>query len=180
MTAEERRESVIRAAMIEFAERGFHGTSTQSIADRVGVSQPYLFRIFPDKRAIFAAAARRCMEDVRDTFVNASEGLQGEAAADAMGLAYKDLITDRSRLMMQMQMYVSTTAAEAAGDTEVGETVRAMWTELWDTVAERAQMTEEQTGAFFAHGMLINALVAMGFPPEHRLWASLGFENDCH
>jgi AcrR family transcriptional regulator len=180
MTAEERRESVTRAAMVEFAERGFHGTSTQSIADRVGVSQPYLFRIFPGKRAIFEAAARRCMDEVRDAFVQASEGLRGREAREAMGLAYADLITDRSLLMMQMQMYVSTAAAEASGDAEVGESVRTMWTELWDTVAERAQMTPEEAGEFFAQGMLINALVAMGFPPEHRLWQSLAFNDDCH
>ncbi|QMU74267.1 TetR/AcrR family transcriptional regulator [Streptacidiphilus sp. P02-A3a] len=177
MTAEERRESVIRASMIEFAERGYRGTTTTAIAQRVGVSQPYLFRLFPSKRALFEAAARRCMSDVKDAFMAASEGMAGEEAEDAMGKAYLDLITDRSRLMMQMQMYVSSAAAEAAGDTEVGESVRAMWTELWDAVAERASMTPEQATNFFAHGMLINALVAMGFPRDHRLWQGCNFES---
>ena len=179
MTAEERRESVIRASMIEFAERGYNGTTTASIAQRVGVSQPYLFRLFPSKRALFEAAARRCMADVRDAFLDASEGLTGEEAREAMGKAYMDLIADRSRLMMQMQMYVSTAAAEAVGDAEVGETVRGMWTDLWDVVAARASMTPEQATGFFAQGMLINALVAMGFPPEHRLWQGFDFEGGC-
>ncbi|MEZ0092044.1 TetR/AcrR family transcriptional regulator [Streptacidiphilus sp. EB129] len=173
MSAEERRESVIRASMIEFAERGYNGTSTQAIATRVGVSQPYLFRLFPNKRALFEAAVRRCMEDVMEAFLTAADGLEGEAARDAMGMAYFDLIADRSRLLMQMQMYVSTAAAEAAGDSEVGEAVRELWTELWDTVAAAAGMTEQEALDFFARGMLINALVAMGFPPEHRLWRGL-------
>ncbi|MBC3843823.1 TetR/AcrR family transcriptional regulator [Streptacidiphilus sp. 4-A2] len=177
MTAEERRESVIRASMIEFAERGYNGTTTQSIADRVGVSQPYLFRLFPSKRALFEAAARRCMDDVREAFLSASEGLAGEEAREAMGIAYMDLINDRSRLMMQMQMYVSTAAAEAAGDSEVGRAVRAMWEELWDAVTERASMTPEQAKDFFSQGMLINALVAMGFPMESHLWQGFGFEG---
>ncbi|QMU80650.1 TetR/AcrR family transcriptional regulator [Streptacidiphilus sp. PB12-B1b] len=180
MTAEERRESVIRAAMVEFAERGYNGTSTQLIADRVGVSQPYLFRIFPSKRAIFEAAARRCMDDIREAFVAASEGLSGEDAREAMSLAYIDLIADRSRLMMQMQMYVSTAAAEAAGDADVGEIVRGMWTDLWDTVTDAAAMTQEETREFFSQGMLINAMVAMGFPPEHRLWQGFNFEDKGH
>ena len=179
MTAEERRESVIRASMIEFAERGYHGTTTASIAHRVGVSQPYLFRLFPSKRALFEAAARRCMDDVQEAFMSAAEGLSGEAARQAMGEAYLGLIADRSRLMMQLQLYVSTAAAEAAGDTEVGESVREMWTRLWDAVAERASMTPEQAKDFFAQGMLINVLVAMGFPPEHRLWQGFDFEGDC-
>jgi len=55
MSAEERRESVVRAAMSEFAHGGYHGTSTEAIARRVGVSQPYLFRLFPNKQAIFLA-----------------------------------------------------------------------------------------------------------------------------
>ena len=45
-TAEERREEIIEAAFAEFAEHGLHGTSTDAIARRVGVSQPYLFRLF--------------------------------------------------------------------------------------------------------------------------------------
>lgn len=180
MSAEERRESVIRASMIEFAERGYNGTSTQAIADRVGVSQPYLFRLFPNKRALFEAAVRRCMDDCRGAFLKAAEGLTGEAAREAMGLAYVELITDRSRLMMQLQMYVSTAAAESLGEAEVGEAVRELWVELWDSCAEAAGMTPEETATFFAQGMLINALVAMGFPPEHRLWEGLGFQGKCH
>jgi AcrR family transcriptional regulator len=170
MSAEERRESVIRAAVIEFAERGYNGTSTQAIANRVGVSQPYLFRLFPNKRALFEAAVRRCMDELRTAFLEAADGLEPEQACDAMGLAYFDLIADRSRLLMQLQMYVSVVAAESNGDTEVGEAVREMWTDLWDTVAEAAGMSQERVTEFFAQGMLINVLVAMGFPPEHRLW----------
>ena len=179
MSAEERRESVIRASMIEFAERGYNGATTASIAHRVGVSQPYLFRLFPSKRALFEAAARRCMADIMAAFMAASDGLTGQEAREAMGGAYLELITDRSRLLMQLQMYVSTAAAEAIGDTEVGEAVRALWTELWDAVAERASMTPEQATDFFAQGVLINAMIAMGFPPEHRLWQGFKFEDGC-
>ncbi|WP_232248475.1 TetR/AcrR family transcriptional regulator [Streptacidiphilus rugosus] len=179
MSAEERRESVIRAAMIEFAETGYNGTSTQAIARRVGVSQPYLFRLFENKRALFEAAVRRCTAEIKGAFLAAAEGRHGKDALDAMGVAYFELIEDRSRLLMQMQMYVSTAAAEAAGDHEVGEAVREMWTDLWDSVAAASGASPEEVGQFFAHGMLINALVAMGFPQEHRLWQGFGPEPLC-
>jgi hypothetical protein len=116
------------------------------------------------------------MEELRTAFLAAADGLEPEAACDAMGLAYFDLIADRSRLLMQLQMYVSVSAAESDGDSEVGEAVRAMWTELWDTVAEAAGMDQQQVTEFFAQGMLINVLVAMGFPPEHRLWQGFGLK----
>ncbi|GHE44742.1 hypothetical protein GCM10018785_13030 [Streptomyces longispororuber] len=171
MSAEERRESVIRAAMSEFARGGYHGTSTEAIAKRVGVSQPYLFRLFPGKKAIFLAAATRCVEDTRKVFEAASEGLRGEEALHAMAQAYQDLITkDPDKLRMQLQMYVAVAAAEAAGDHEFGEMVRAGWMGLWDAVHQPLGADVNETTTFLAYGMLVNVLMAMGFPPEHRVW----------
>ncbi|WP_307676690.1 TetR/AcrR family transcriptional regulator [Streptomyces sp. V4I2] len=174
MSAEERRESVIRAATAEFARGGYHGTSTEAIAKRVGVSQPYLFRLFPGKKAIFLAAAERCVEDTIRTFKEAAEGLEGEEALHAMGNAYTKVIAEQpEQLMMQMQMYVAVAAAEEAGEHEFGEAVRAGWMRLWDTVHLPLGADVNETTAFLAYGMLINCLVAMGFPPEHRVWEGL-------
>ncbi|MFF9330071.1 TetR/AcrR family transcriptional regulator [Streptomyces sp. NPDC014776] len=174
MSAEERRESVIRAATAEFARGGYHGTSTEAIAKRVGVSQPYLFRLFPGKRAIFIAVVERCIEDTIRTFEEASDGLHGEEALSAMAQAYRRVIAEEpERLMMQMQMYLAVTAAEADGDHEFGEAVRRGWTRLWDTVHLPLGADAGETTSFMAYGMLINCLVAMGFPPDHRVWAGL-------
>jgi AcrR family transcriptional regulator len=174
MSAEERRESVIRAAMSEFARGGYHGTSTEAIARRVGVSQPYLFRLFPGKKAIFLAATERCVEDTIRTFSEASEGLEGEEALEAMGDAYRKVVSEQpERLMMQLQMYLAVAAAEEEGDHEFGEAVRAGWMRLWDTVHLPLGADARETTTFMAYGMLINCLVAMGFPPEHRVWAGM-------
>ncbi|MCX5195037.1 TetR/AcrR family transcriptional regulator [Streptomyces sp. NBC_00249] len=174
MSAEERRESVIRAAVREFARGGYYGTSTEVIAKRVGVSQPYLFRLFPNKQAIFLAAAARCMETTRRVFAEAGEGLGGEEALTAMADAYTRLIAeDPHVLQMQLQMYVTVAAAEAAGDHELGELVRAGWLELWDTVSVPLGGDVEETTTFMAYGMLINTLSAMGFPSGHRIWEGL-------
>ncbi|MFD9481200.1 MULTISPECIES: TetR/AcrR family transcriptional regulator [Streptomyces] len=174
MSADERRESVIRAAVHEFARGGYYGTSTEAIAKRVGVSQPYLFRLFPGKQAIFLAAAERCLRETRDLFAAAAEGLQGEEATQAMANAYTRLIAeDPDKLQMQLQMYVTVAAAEAAGDHELGELVRKGWLELWDTVHVPFGGDVGETTTFMAYGMLINTLAAMGFPPEHRVWEAL-------
>ncbi|MEU7697258.1 MULTISPECIES: TetR/AcrR family transcriptional regulator [unclassified Streptomyces] len=179
MSAEERRESVIRAAMSEFSRGGYHGTSTEAIAQRVGVSQPYLFRLFPGKKAIFLAASERCISDTVRVFEEASEGLTGEEALHAMATAYTRIIAeDPDRLLMQMQVYVTVAAAEAAGDHEFGEAVRAGWTSLWETVHLALGADVEETTTFLAYGMLINTLVAMGFPSEHRVWE--GFYPSIH
>lgn len=172
MSADERRESVVRAAITEFARGGYHGTSTEVIARRVGVSQPYLFRLFPNKQAIFIAAAERCLEDTRRVFATASEGLEGEEALHAMATAYQRLIVDDvEKLMMQMQMYAAVAAAEATGDHVFGASLRAAWELMWDEIHIVLGADENETTAFLAYGMLINTLASLGFPADHRTWS---------
>ncbi|MEU7402142.1 MULTISPECIES: TetR/AcrR family transcriptional regulator [unclassified Streptomyces] len=181
MSAEERRESVVRAATSEFARGGFYGTSTEAIAKRVGVSQPYLFRLFPGKKAIFLAVAERCLQDTRRVLEEASEGLHGEEALHAMAVAYGRLIAEQpEKLQMQLQVYVAVAAAEAAGDHEFGEMVRKGWLELWDAVRVPLGGDIDETTSFMAYGMLINTLAGMGFPPEHRIWEGLSVTTRFH
>lgn len=171
MSADERRESVIRAAVTEFARGGYHGTSTEAIAKRVGVSQPYLFRLFPNKQAIFLAASVRCCQEIAELFSKAAEGVEVEDARHVMGEAYETLIAkDPDKLLMQMQMYVAVASAEVAGDHEFGESIRAAWSELYDTVHLALGADPAETTQFFGGGMLINTLVSLGFGPGHRTW----------
>ena len=65
MPAAERRELVLDAAVAEFAVHGLAGTSTEDVARRAGISQPYLFRLFPTKKALFLALVDRCFRRVR-------------------------------------------------------------------------------------------------------------------
>ncbi|MFF1839654.1 TetR/AcrR family transcriptional regulator [Streptomyces sp. NPDC058231] len=172
MSAEERRESVIVAAITEFARGGYNATSTEAIAKRVGVSQPYLFRLFPNKEAMFLAASDRCLADTRKVFAQAGDGLQGEEALHAMAAAYQRLIVeDPDKLLMQMQMYAAVAAAEAAGDHEFGAAARAGWLQMWDEVHLALGADPGETTQFLAYGMLINTLTSLGFPAGHRIWS---------
>src|SRR6185312_6289803 len=91
-TADERREDVLAAAVVEFAAGGLDGTSTDAIARRAGISQPYLFRLFPTKKALFVAAVERTFARVAQTFREAAEGRYGLEAKEAMGDAYLELL----------------------------------------------------------------------------------------
>ena len=79
-TAEERREEILEAALTEFADHGYEGASTDVIARAVGISQPYLFRLFGTKKGLYLASAERCLADTYETFRAASDGLTGEEA----------------------------------------------------------------------------------------------------
>lgn len=173
MSAEERRESVIRAAITEFARGGYNGTSTEAIAKRVGVSQPYLFRLFKNKRELFLAAAMRCLEETPKAFADALEVRPDSSPLEAMAAAYMRLIDDRDKLLMQMQTYVAVASAEAAGDHEFGERIRAGWAEVWDQANVAFAGDIRETTDFLGCGMLVNVLVALGFPEGHRVWSGL-------
>ena len=104
-TADQRREEILVAAFDEFAEHGLHGTSTDVIARKAGVSQPYLFRLFGTKKELYLESVRRCLRETLELFREASAGKTGEEALDAMGRAYVGLLEDRRRLRAQMQAY---------------------------------------------------------------------------
>lgn len=154
MSADERREEIVGIAVSEFALRGLHGTSTETIADRAGVSQPYLFRLFGTKKELFLAAGERVTDRIRDLFVLAAE-THPDHPLEAMGEAYRRLLERREELLMQMQLYA------ACSDPEIEERVRRRYGELWSIVREHSGATDEDVRNFFATGMLLNVAAAL-------------------
>jgi AcrR family transcriptional regulator len=56
MSADERRETILAAALAVFAERGLAGGRLREIAARAGITEPYLFRHFTSKAELYEAA----------------------------------------------------------------------------------------------------------------------------
>jgi AcrR family transcriptional regulator len=168
MSAEERRAAVLAAAVTEFGKAGLAGTSTETIAARAGISQPYLFRLFPTKQALFLAAVGRCFDRVLARFDRASEGLVGHAALDAMGLAYGDLVEDRELLLLQLQAYAASSVPE------IREFVRDRYVGLVGFVAERSRAEPDAVRQCIAMGMLWNVVAALGLEKVGELWCAPG------
>lgn len=161
MSAEERRDQVVRAAAAEFSIRGLEGTSTGDIAKRVGVSQPYLFRLFPTKRDLFIAAVEYSAAQIHDVFTKAAEGKYGHAALAAMGDAYQGLLmADRTTLNMQLQQFA------ACHDPEVREAVRGVMRRMWQHVENLSGAPIGSRVDYFAKGMLCNTISAMGWDQD--------------
>lgn len=59
-----RAEEVLEAAALVFAERGFHGASTQDIADRLGMRQASLYYYFTSKEAALEQVCQRGIENI--------------------------------------------------------------------------------------------------------------------
>jgi AcrR family transcriptional regulator len=163
-TAEERRAAVLEAAAVEFALAGLAGTSTDDIARRAGISQPYLFRLFRTKKELFLAAIDDCFDRTTQLFQDAAAEVPQEQRLESMGLAYCELLRDRTRLMMQMQSYA------ACNDSEVRELVRQRYGALMRFVEDVSGADAEQVRAWFATGMLLNVAAAMDLSSLNEDW----------
>src|SRR5579871_2026703 len=104
-TAEERRAELLSAALSEFAVGGLHGTSTEAIAKRAGISHAYLFRLFGTKKQLFIACAGLCVRRIQATFAAAAVGDGPAERLESMGQAYRDMLEDRELLLGQMALY---------------------------------------------------------------------------
>jgi AcrR family transcriptional regulator len=160
-TSEERREQVIDAAVKEFAANGFHATSTGAIARRAGISQPYIYALFPNKHELFLAVHRHVVDRIRRAFLDAARGgADPEERLRSMGDAYVELLADRDEILVQMQAHA------AAGDPALREPVRQEFLRLTEDVRRMSGASQEQVVAFFAKGMLLNVVAALELPEE--------------
>lgn len=160
---------MIEAAISEFAAGGFLATRTADIAKRAGVSQPYLYALFPGKRALFLACNDRATELIRDTLRRAAD----EAGPDAdeptlairLGLAAAALsesLPDYRRFQFQAR-------AAAAGDPVIRAAVRRNFMSVVDeSVALHRGASRQEVLRHIAWAMLHDVAVALDLPLEYH------------
>jgi AcrR family transcriptional regulator len=161
--AAERRDALIEAAVHEFARTGLHGTPVDRIARAVGVAQPYVFSLFPNKRELFIAAVQRGFELTAATFTRAAEEFDPELAEPdtdvlvAMGQAYVALLAShRDYLMLQHQSYA------ACDDEVIRDRVRSSYAAIVAHVQRLSGADSDRIDEFFRYGMWLNVAAAMG------------------
>ena len=168
-TAEERREDVLRAAMKVVGERGLYGTPTMEIARAAGISQAYLFRLFPTKTELFVAVVERSFRRIHDTFVRAVADARRDdrPLLKAMGEAYTDLLRDPELLLTQLQ------GQAAASEPEVRAALRRGFRMLFEMVNRESGAQPIEIQQFFARGMLCNVIAAMQIDDLDEHWAEV-------
>jgi AcrR family transcriptional regulator len=167
-TAEERRETVLRTAIGAFAARGYFGTTTTEVAKAAGISQAYVYRLFPSKESLFVAVVQHCFVRVRESLeVGAATAKSGspEAVLYAMGDAYAHLISDSDLLLVQMHAQ-----AAAVSEPAVRDAVRAGYARLVEYVRGASGGDERQVQDFFAAGMLCHLVASMDAQEVDAPW----------
>lgn len=162
-----RREQILEAAVVVFAEHGYYRATTAQVAEKVGISQPYVFKVFKNKEELFVAALKKAFERILRTF----EGI--EASSDDLLKeaikAYEVLMeTHPNEIILQVQ-------AIGIRDEEIRRTMQEGMrnvTSLMEGKFTAAGMDHPEVWVsnFMANGMLCNIAMALEMPemkPKH-------------
>jgi AcrR family transcriptional regulator len=168
-SASERREQVVEVAVRQFAVGGYHGTSTEAIAQETELSQPYLFRLFGTKKGLFLACHEQMHESVVEAFRAAAVGDTVDERMHNMGEAYIELLRDRHLLLFQMQAYA------ACSDPDIQAQVRQRYGELVREIGRLSGADAERVRGFCAQGMLLNVSASLDFEAvaHDDVWAAM-------
>lgn len=157
LTAAERREVVLDAAVTEFSAFGLHGASTEDIAERAGISQPYVFKLFGTKKDLFMAAVERVCDRIVAAWARAIEPDPSDRL-EAMGLAYAALMIRREELVLLLQGFA------AGQDDDVLVVNRRRMADMYRYVERASGASAGEVQAFFAQGMLLTVAAGLDLP----------------
>ena len=88
LPAPRRKEQLLDVALHVFAERGFHLTSMNDVADAAGVTKPVLYQHFPSKRALYLELLRTVGDRLMAAIADATAGAPPRAQVEAGLRAY--------------------------------------------------------------------------------------------
>jgi AcrR family transcriptional regulator len=161
LSAAERREAILDAAVEEFAAHGYEEATTADIAARAGISQPYVFRFFPTKKELYIAVIDRSSSRILAAW-EAAVPKPGESRLAALGRTYVEMLPlRRKELMVKFAAYGS------AHDPEIAAVARHHLARIYRFVAHQAERDGsadpyKDAMQFVAKGFFINAAMTTG------------------
>ena len=138
------------------------------IAKAAGISQAYLFRLFPTKAELFMALVERCNARVQQTFADAAAAAR--AAGEPVLVAMGDGLHRAARRSQPPAQPAATRTPPATTPRSATRCARG-FARLVELVEHETGADAEEVRAFFAHGMLLNVLAAMQAQDVDAHWA---------
>lgn len=156
-----RKEDILEAGLEVFAESGYYNTTTAHIAERAGISQPYVFRFFKTKEELFAAALDRAYERILQAFKNMES--TPEKLVTKMIEVYENLSVSNPNEIALQVIGLSVTEDSIKNSTKSGlSSIRNYTLERFQS-AEIANADREVT-TFLARGILCNISFFIDLP----------------
>ena len=159
-TAVERRSDAARVALSHFARGGYDGTAVSAIASELGVSQPYLFKLFTSKSALFLECVNLCYDMIERNAISALEAASEHGrvpSLDDIGDAYRQSIADTELLMFQLQAW-----AASGAHPEIKAVVAARFVRSLELGREMTGSSADEMNELFARGARLVVTSALG------------------
>jgi AcrR family transcriptional regulator len=164
--AAHRREAVFSAARTEFAEWGYQGATTAAIARRAGISQSYLYALFPSKKDLFLACYWWHHHQIMDILTAATEAPDLVQARAEMHQSYVEKIQHRHWFLFRLQA-----TAAAVSDPDIAAEVRRAYLESSQKLLEVLGGDPQAAKAYIAVSRFIDVAIAIQLPRES--WPAL-------
>ncbi|WP_412078753.1 TetR/AcrR family transcriptional regulator [Streptomyces xanthophaeus] len=155
-TAAQRRTDAIDAGMRVFADNGLTTAAVQRIADEIGVSQSYVFRLFGSKQAFFLACMDEMEVRVREVFRQSAVAAP-DRPFEAMGAGFRDLIADGVISGLWIQ-----SCAAARADEAIAARCRTFLAGVLEEVDHATGAGSDALAQFLGTGSLVMVLQAVG------------------
>ena len=155
-TAGRRRTDAVDIGMRVFADHGLTTAAMQKVADAMGVSQPYVFRLFGSKRDLFLACLDEVQARIRQVFRDAAAASAGEPLP-AMRAGFRTMIADGVIPGLWLQA-----CAVARGDEVVAARCRDVLAGILDEAEQHSTAGAHQLTDELARGTLVMMLQALG------------------
>ncbi|WP_307892721.1 TetR/AcrR family transcriptional regulator [Bacillus swezeyi] len=160
-TKENRKEEILEAGLEVFAEKGYYNTTTALIAEKAGISQPYIFRFFKTKEELFVAALERAFERILQTFKNVEAG--SEQIVAKMVEAYEELSVSNPNEIALQVIALSVTEESIKNCTKMGlSRIRSYTLERFQLA--NVPNAEREVTTFLAKGILCNISYFLDLP----------------
>lgn len=165
-TAEARRRAVVSATVSAFAERG-RRTTIAEVASAAGISPAYVFKLFPRKESLFAAAIdavhARILDELRRGARHAADQ-SPDAVLAAMRDAYASLLREPDVLRLLVH------AQSAIAVPEVGAAYRRGLARVTEYVVSRSGAPDADVQAFLAFAQLSQLIATLGITEPNEHW----------
>jgi AcrR family transcriptional regulator len=162
-TSVNRRTEIISAAIEVFAETGYYRTTTAQVAQRAGISQPYVFKFFATKEALMLAALEVSWERINEAFSQVVATASPDQLEKELIETYEEILAaHRQETLLQMQ-------AQTMQEEPIRAAMQTGLKEVRRIVLEAFQNNglsnpEDRTLLFLARGMLCNISMALDIP----------------
>lgn len=158
MSAADRREAILDAALEEFSLNGFHETSLEGVADRAGISKALIYEHFPSKRDLHGALLGRYVHELLERVIGAiATAAPPEERLRAGGDAFLSFVEDHRepwRLMVRNPADSGVEATVGRVQSEIAHAVAALM-----QADATPEMGEDPDDAHFEIEMLAQQLV---------------------